>query len=78
MATAQLHTLNAKLVKAKHELHTCNLKVDAVRAECDHSQRKVEENDAKIAALEQQEQRLKIDYIQVKLNYEKVGVLEMR
>eukprot|EP00962_Isochrysis_galbana_P009688 scaffold2702_cov116-Isochrysis_galbana.AAC.5 len=70
-ATAALHTLNARLVKAKHELHTSTLKVDAIRSECDRAQHKVEENDAAIASMEREEQRLKLAYVEGKLTYEK-------
>lgn len=69
-----MHTLNARLVKAKHELHTSTLKVDAIRSECDRAQHKVEENDAAIASMEREEQRLKLAYVEGKLTYEKVRV----
>jgi len=76
-ATAQLHCLNARLVKAKHELHTNSCKVDAIRAECDKARHTVEENDAATAAMEQEEQRLKLAYVEGKLTYEKVGALRV-
>jgi hypothetical protein len=69
-----LHTLNARLVKAKHELHASTLKVSAIRSECDRAQQQVEENDAAIVSMEREEQRLKLAYVEGKLTYEKVRV----
>eukprot|EP00965_Chrysotila_dentata_P262433 6214566-Pleurochrysis_carterae.AAC.4 len=70
-ATAHLQTLNSKLVKARHSLHAANLKVESLRGECDKSRQAVLANDATIAALTEQEQALKVSYVERKLAYEK-------
>jgi chromosome segregation ATPase len=75
-ATAPLQSLSSKLVKSRHCLHATNLQVEAGRAESDQSRRDVEANDAKILALEEQEQKLKLQYVESKLAYEKMHALK--
>ena len=70
-ATADLQKLSAKLVKARHCLHASNLKCEAVRAECDKAKQEVEVNDAAISAMSEEEQQLKMGYVESKLAYEK-------
>lgn len=75
-ATASLHGLSSKLVKARHSLHTNNLQCEATRITCDKSRHQVEKNDAEIAALEAEEQKLKLKYVETKLAFEKVLALK--
>ena len=70
-ATANLQTLSSKLVKARHCLHSVNLKCEAVRIECDKAKQDVEANDVAIEAMVEEEQRLKMAYVESKLAYEK-------
>ena len=75
-ATAPLQSLNSKLVKSRHTLHATNLQCEHGRAECDKSRLDVEANDAAIGQLEEQERRLKMQYIEAKLAFEKMHALK--
>ena len=63
-ATAPLQNLSSKLVKARHCLHAVTLQVEATRSECDRARKEVEASDAIIAAMEQEEERLKLQYVE--------------
>ena len=67
-----LESLNSKLVKSRHTLHATNLQCEHGRAECDKSRSDVEANDAAIGQLEEQERRLKMQYIEAKLAFKKM------
>ena len=71
-----MQSLSTKLVKSRHCLHATNLQCEAGRTECDRAKQRVEENDAKIAALEEEEKRLKLQYVESKLAYEKMHALK--
>lgn len=75
-ATAPLQSLSSKLVKSRHCLHATNLQCEAGRSECDKSRSAVEANDAAITALEDEERRLKLSYVESKLAYEKMHALK--
>lgn len=75
-ATAPLQSLSSKLLKSRHCLHACNLQCEQGRTECDRSKAEVEKNDATIAALEEQERKLKLAYVEAKLAYEKAHALK--
>ncbi len=75
-STAPLSSLTSKLVKSRHCLHATNLQCEAGRAECDKARRQVESNDAEILALEEQERKLKLEYVEAKLAYEKMHALK--
>jgi hypothetical protein len=72
-ATAPLQNLSSKLVKARHCLHAVNLQVESIRSECDKARRQVEANDAEIAGMEQEEERLKLQYVESALVSHRVG-----
>ena len=59
-----MQNLSSKLVKARHCLHAVNLQVESIRSECDKARRQVEANDAEIAGMEQEEERLKLQYVE--------------
>lgn len=75
-STAPLQSLSSKLVKSRHCLHATNLQCEAGRSDCDKSKRDVEANDANISALEDEERRLKLAYVESKLAYEKMHALK--
>lgn len=75
-STAPLQSLTSKLVKSRHCLHAMNLQCEQGRAEADKSKATVEKNDAAIAALEEQERKLKMQYVEAKLAYEKMHALK--
>mmetsp|Transcript_24216 Transcript_24216/g.52231 ORF Transcript_24216/g.52231 Transcript_24216/m.52231 type:complete len:181 (-) Transcript_24216:192-734(-) len=70
-ATASLQTLNSKLVKSRHCLHTVNLKCDSIKTECERARQQVQDNDASLSALAEEEQALKRAYVEQKLAYER-------
>ena len=75
-ATAPLQSLSSKLVKSRHSLHATNLQCEAARTECERAKQLVEKNDASISALEEQERKLKLKYVESKLAYEKSHALK--
>ena len=75
-STAPLHNLASKLVKSRHSLHATNLQCEGGRTECDRARQLVEANDAEIAALEEEERKLKLRYVESKLAYEKMHALK--
>lgn len=75
-STAPLQSLSSKLVKSRHCLHAANLQVEAGRAESDSSRQQVESNDVLITSLEAQERKLKLEYVEAKLAYEKMHALK--
>lgn len=74
--TAPLQSLASKLVKSRHSLHATNLQCEGGRTECDKARQQVEANDAEIAALEEEERKLKLRYVESKLAYEKMHALK--
>lgn len=75
-ATAPLASLSQKLVKSRHCLHAQELQCESSRTECEKSKQTVEENDAQISAMEEQERKLKMQYVEAKLAYEKMHALK--
>ena len=63
-STAPLQNLSAKLIKARHCLHACNLQVETIRTECDKARREVEASDTEISGMEHEEERLKLQYVE--------------
>ena len=59
-ATAPLASLSQKLVKSRHCLHAQELQCESHRTECEKSKQTVEQNDASISAMEEQERKLKM------------------
>ena len=74
--TAPLQSLASKMVKSRHSLHATNLQCEGGRTECDKARQQVEANDAEIAALEEEERKLKLRYVESKLAYEKMHALK--
>ena len=75
-ATAPLQSLSSRLVKSRHALHSTNLQCEAGRTECEKAKQQVEANDSIIAALENEEKKLKMQYVESKLAYEKIHALK--
>ena len=71
-STAPLQNLSSKLTKARHCLHNVNLNVESIKNDCDGMRREVERSDREISAMEQDEERLKLQYVESKLQYEKL------
>ena len=75
-STAPLQSLTSKLVKSRHCLHATNLQCEQGRAGADKAKATVEKNDATIAQLEEDERKLKMQYVESKLAYEKMHALK--
>ena len=77
-STAPLAALSSKLLKSRHSLHATNLQVESSRTQCDKNKLLVERNDAAITSLEEQEKKLKMQYVEAKLEYEKMHALKFQ
>jgi chromosome segregation ATPase len=70
-SNASLQTLSSKIIKSRNELHATRLKVETARDDCDKAKADVEDNDASISGMEEEEKQLQARYVDAKMEYER-------